>query len=149
MSVPPILTESRLPYEIILHPPAYTAQKRARFMHVPGAQVAKCVLLNGPGGYILAVLPATRHVDTESLSEALGGPVRLADEKDVAEVFRDCEWGVAAPFGTRYGLRTILDESLAPDAWIVFEVNTHSEAVRMRCADFEELEQPKRLRFAR
>lgn len=149
MSVPPILTESRLPYEIILHPPAYTAQKRARFMHVPGAQVAKCVLLKGPGGYILAVLPATRQVDTEHLGAVLGGPVRLADEKDVAEVFRDCEWGVAAPFGTRYGLRTFLDESLAPDAWIVFEVNTHTEAVRMRCADFEELEQPRRLRFAK
>ena len=149
MSLPPILTESRLPYEIILHPPAYTAQKRAHMLHTPGAQVAKCVLLMGPTGYVLAVLPATRYVDTVCLSRALEGPVRLADAKEVADVFRDCEWGVAAPFGTRYGLHTFLEESLTPEAWIVFEVNTHSEAVRMRCRDFEELEQPRRLRFAR
>lgn len=149
MSVPTILTESRLPYEIILHPPAYTAQKRARMLHVPGAQVAKCVLLMGPAGYLLAVLPATRHVDTAVLCQELGGPVRLANEREVADVFRDCEWGVAAPFGTRYGLPTFLDESLSPEAWVVFEVNTHTEAVRLRCRDFEELEQPRRLRFAR
>lgn len=147
--VPPILTESRLPYEIILHPPAYTAQKRAHMLHVPGSQVAKCVLLKGPAGYLVAVLPATRHVDAARLSDVLGGPVRLADAREVADVFRDCEWGVAAPFGTRYGLPTLLDDSLAADAWVVFEVNTHTEAVRMRCRDFEELEQPRRLRLAR
>ena len=147
--VPSILSDSRIAYEVLVHPPAFTAQKRAKYLRLPGATVAKCVLLAGPAGFVLAVLPAPRHVDTEALAQALGGPVRLADEREVAEVFRDCEWGVVAPFGTIYGLPTLLDESLAPDAWVVFELNTHSEAVRMRCRDFEELEKPRRLRFAR
>lgn len=149
MSVPPILTDSHIPYQVLVHPPAFTAQKRAKYLHVPGSEVAKCVLLKGPAGSVLAVLPATRHIDTEELGQRLGCPLRLATEREIAEVFRDCEWGVVAPFGTRYGVRTILDESLAADAWIVFELNTHTEAVRMRCRDFEELERPERLRFAR
>jgi Ala-tRNA(Pro) deacylase len=148
MSVPPILIDSAIPYQVLVHPPAFTAQKRAKYLHVPGADVAKCVLLKGSAGYVLAVLPATRHVDTAQLGRALGVPVRLATEAEIAAVFRDCEWGVVAPFGTHYGMPTFLEESLAPDAWVVFELNTHTEAIRMRCRDFEELERPRRLRFA-
>ena len=32
--------------------------------------------------------------------------------------------------------------------WFVFEANTHAEAIRMRCRDFEQLEKPQRLSFA-
>jgi Ala-tRNA(Pro) deacylase len=149
MSLPAALTDSSIPYQVLVHPPAFSAQKRAKYLHVPGDEVAKCVLLKGPTGFVLAVLPATRQIATEQLAIALGGPMRLASEQEIAEVFRDCEWGVVAPFGTHYGLPTYLDESLAPDAWVVFELTTQTEAVRLRCRDFEELERPRRLRFAR
>ncbi len=149
MRIPDILAERHVPFETIVHPPAFTAQKRAKFLHLPGAQVAKCVLLVGAKGRVLAVLPASRQIDMERLAEALGGPVRVADTDEVADTFRDCEWGVVAPFGTLYGVPTLIDESLSSDALIVFETTTHAEAIRMRCRDFEELEQPRRLRFAR
>lgn len=141
------LTDRHVTFESILHPPAFTAQKRARFMRVPGRQVAKTVLVAGPAGYVLAVLPATHHIDTTALAHHLGGPVRLADRREVAKVFRDCEWGVVAPFGQLYGLPTLLEESLAPDAEIVLEADSHAEAIRMRCSDFERLENARRLRF--
>jgi Ala-tRNA(Pro) deacylase len=149
MRVPDFLMEQHVPFERLLHPPAFTAQKRAKYLHIPGRQVAKSVLFVGPGGYFLAVLPAIRHVDTWKLAQALGGAVRLADAREVADVFRDCEWGVVPPFGGLYGLTTVLEEELAPDALIVFEGNTHAEAVRLRCRDFERLERPRRLQFAR
>jgi Ala-tRNA(Pro) deacylase len=149
MRVPDFLAEQHVVFETILHPPAYTAQKRARFMRVPGKQVAKCVLLLGPRGYLLAVLPATHHVNTDKLAAAFDGPVRLADDREIAEVFRDCEWGVVPPFGTLYELTTLLDTDLDPEAFIVFESNSHAEAVRMRCRDFIELERPRRLSFSR
>src|SRR6266542_4474841 len=103
------LSDLGVAFETVLHPPAFTAQKRAKFLHVTGKQVAKSVLLAGPGGYFLAVLPATHQVDTAALARELGGPVRLADGPEIAEVFRDCEWGVVVPFGTLYGLPTLLD----------------------------------------
>jgi Ala-tRNA(Pro) deacylase len=107
------------------------------------------VLLVGPAGPLLAVLPATHHIDTAVLAAQLDGPVRLATADELADLFRDCEWGVVPPFGTLYGIATLLDESLAPDDLIVFEANGHMEAVRLRCRDFERLEGPRRLRFAR
>jgi Ala-tRNA(Pro) deacylase len=148
MPVPHFLSDQDISFETLFHAPAYTAQRRAKYLHLPGAQVAKAVLLAGPGGYVLAVLPATRHIDTTILAAALGGPVRLANEAEIADVFRDCEWGVVAPFGTRYGVPTLLDESLAAESILVLEVNARAEAVRVRRADFEEVERPRRLRFA-
>jgi hypothetical protein len=34
-------------------------------------------------------------------------------------------------------------------SWIAFERNSHVEALRMKCRDFEELDKAWRLRFAR
>jgi Ala-tRNA(Pro) deacylase len=149
MGVPEFLAERQVPFETLLHPPAFTAQKRARFLHLPGRQVAKVVLLHGPDGYLLAVLAATDRVATESVAQALGGPVRLADDTEIADIFPDCEWGVVPPFGTLYGLPVLLDERIAPEALLVFETTRHVEAVRMRCRDFERLEHPRRLPLAR
>ena len=149
MRVADFLAEQHVPFESLLHPPAFTAQNRAKFLHLPGRQVAKSVLLKGSRGCLLAVLPATHHVNTETLTQALGGPVRLANDAEVADTFQDCEWGVVPPFGALYGLPVVLDETLSPDSLMVFEGNSHAEAVRMLCRDFEELEKPRRLRFAR
>jgi Ala-tRNA(Pro) deacylase len=148
MRVPDYLTENQVCFETLLHAPAYSAQQRAKHLHVSGRQVAKSVLLSAAEGYLLAVLPATHHIDTDRLGRALGGPVRLADDREAARVFRDCEWGVVPPFGTLYGLPTLLDDSLDPETLIVFEGNTSVEAVRVRCGDFERLEKPRRLAFA-
>ena len=149
MGIADYLVEERIDFEWLPHPPAYTAQKRAKYLRVPGEQVAKCVLLAGPAGYLLAVLPATHQVDTRALAEHLGGAVRLATDLEITDVFRDCEWGVVSPFGARYGIVTLLDDSIESDALIVLETHTQFEAVRLRCRDFERVEKPRRLRFAR
>src|SRR5438132_460442 len=99
MRVPLFLTEQHVPFETIVHAPAFTAQKRAKVLHCRGSQVAKTLLLVGPSGHFLAVLPATHQLDTEALALALGGPVRLASSREITEIFRDCEWGVVEPFG--------------------------------------------------
>lgn len=148
MRVPEFLAEQQVAFEALIHPPAFTAQKRARFLGISGYCVAKSVLLHGPAGYFLAVLPATHHIHRDVLVRELGGAVRIATDDEVAAIFRDCEWGVVSPFGTLYELPVILDESLHADLEIVFEGQTHAHAIRMRCGDFERLERPRRLRFA-
>jgi Ala-tRNA(Pro) deacylase len=149
MRVPLFLTDQQVPFDTLIHPPAFTAQRRAKYLRVPGRQLAKSVLLAGANGYRLAVLPATHRVDTERVARELGEPFRLATDQEIADVFRDCEWGALAPFGTLYGLSTILDDTLDPDALMVFEAQTHAVAIRMRCRDFERLEKPHRFRFAK
>ena len=84
------------------------------------------------------------------MSKSQGNAMLLsASDAEIAAIFRDCEWGVVPPFGALYGLSTVLDDAIAPDDLIVFELNTHVEAIRIRCRDFERLERPRRLQFAR
>ncbi len=149
MCVGDYLTEQRIDFERLLHPVAFSAQKRAKYLHLSGDLVAKSVLLCGPKGYLLAVLPATHRVDTQAVAAYVGGPVRLAKVPEIADVFPDCEWGVVPPFGTQYGVPTLLEDSIAPDSHIVLETNSQFEAVRMRCRDYERVERPHRLEFAR
>jgi Ala-tRNA(Pro) deacylase len=149
MRVPAFLRDQRIAFETVYHAPAYTATRRARYLGRAGREVAKGVLLIGPAGFVLAVLPATHQIDTDRLAAVLGGPVRLASEREVAGIFPDCEYGVVPPFGSLYGLPTLLEESVPPDAWIVCEGNLRAVDVRLRCRDFERLETPRRLRLAR
>jgi len=148
MHVPQFLSGQPVVFETIVHPPAYSAQRLAKCLHVSGRQVVKAVLLSGPSGFFLAVLPATQQVNTDILENELAGSVRLATQMEMASLFRDCEWGVVPPFGILYHLPTILEDRLDPKSMLVFEGNTHFEAIRMRCQDFERLERPRRLRFA-
>jgi Ala-tRNA(Pro) deacylase len=149
MSLADYLQEQRVPFRTLLHPPAFTAQRRAKYLHVSGHRVARAVLLSGPEGLFLTVLPASRQIDLAEVSAFWGGPVRLARAEETARVFRDCEWGVVSPFGNRYGLPTLIDASLPEDTWIVLEGATRHEAVLLHCGDFERLSGSYRVSFAR
>ncbi|MFM7149923.1 MAG: aminoacyl-tRNA deacylase [Gemmataceae bacterium] len=149
MSLVSYLDEQRVPFQTILHPPAFTAQRRAKYLRVSGHYVARAVLLHGPEGFFLAVLPATYRVDLPALTQFFGGPVRLAHRDETARHFRDCEWGVVSPFGNRYGLLTLIDSSVPTDTWIFLEGGTHVEAVLLHGSDFERLSGSFRFPFTR
>jgi Ala-tRNA(Pro) deacylase len=148
MRVPLFLRDHHVGFQVLLHAPAHTAQRRAKYLHVPGRHVAKCVLLSAPAGFVVAVLPATHRLDMDALGRNLGQPVRLAEESEIAQLFGDCQWGGLVPFGALYGLTTIVDEAFDPQGSLVFAAQRHGQAIRMRYADFARLEQPRRFRFA-
>jgi Ala-tRNA(Pro) deacylase len=143
------LAQHHVEFEFLQHAPAFSAPRLASQLRLPGTQVAKTVLLRGPDSLLLAVLPSTHQVDLAALSCALGGPVRLARAEDMVDVFYNCEFGMAPPFGKLYGLPVWLDDSIPSDSLLVFEGQTCVESVRMRCSDFERLEKPRRLTLAR
>lgn len=149
MGIPEYLTDERVPFERLAHPPAYCAQKLAKWLHVPGRRVAKAVLLYGPGGLFVAVLPATHQIDMVRIAQMQGGPVRLASEAEMAATFLDCEWGAVSPFGNLYGLPTLLDDSIEANDWIVAEAGSHVDAVRLSARDFARLAGCRRGAFAR
>ncbi len=142
------LNEAEVPFESMLHPPAFTASKRARFLHVPGKQVVKCVLVAAGRSYAVAVLRSTDHINLEALRPVYGLPVRLATTDELAAQLSDCGRGAATPFGSLYGLRTLLEDGIRPDDLILFEAQQHHMAIRMLCREFERLEKPTRCRFA-
>jgi Ala-tRNA(Pro) deacylase len=148
MQISEFLADQQVVFEPVPHPPAFSANKLAKYLRISGSHVAKAVLLYGGDGFLLAILPATHMIDVKLLGEELGGSVRLASAQEIAWVFRDCEWGVVPPFGALYGLQTLLEDSISPEAMMVFESQTHVEAIRLKCHDYERLERPRRLRFS-
>lgn len=138
------LDENRISYEILTHPPAYTAQEIAAAQHVKGRDFAKVVIVEAANRPLIVVLPATRRLDLLKLEPliALGGQPRLAHEHEFTHLFGPCEAGAMPPFGNLYGLPVYVDRSLAEEEFIVFQAGTHTETVRMRYADFVQLVKP-------
>ena len=151
MRIEQFLRDKGVEFTVVPHQDTYDAQRMAQALHVPGREVAKTVLLRADSDFahIVAVLPATKSIDLDRVSEALGGSkVELATEIEIAHHCPDCEMGVLPPFGSQYGMKTIVDTSLAEDEEIFFEGNTHHEAIRMKFADFRRIEQPLVFSFA-
>lgn len=152
MNIANMLKEKNVQFETIPHRDTYEAQRMAEELHVSGREVAKTVLLRVDDGqdYVVAVLPANKVVDLDSATGVLGGSkTELATEDEVARQCPDCETGVLPPFGSQYGMQTIVDESLKEDENIFFEGNTHHESIRMTLNDFLKIEEPKIRRFAK
>ena len=149
MTIRSYLQSRAVDFDFLLHRPTHSATDLAGSLHVPGRAVAKGVLVRAGDAYVLAVLPATRRVDTARLSEILGVPeVRIATQPEVERVFADCEPGALPPFGRLYGLKTVLDLSLALGDQMTFVANMRHEGVRMRFADYEAIEAPIGARFS-
>ena len=143
-----LLDKNKVRYTTMTHSPAYTAQAAAATLHVPGQELAKTVVVKAGEEMVLAVLPASYHVNLKKLGEILGKPVRLATEDEFAGLFPDCELGAMPPFGVLYGLPVVADKVLAEDEEIVFNAGTHRDAIRMRFEDFEKLAKPQLASFA-
>lgn len=143
MNVYEFLDRHRAKYETLPHAPTYDAQRLAQAIAESGHHVAKTVLLKSDADYLLAVVPATHTIDLADARQLLRADyLELASEEEVAKRFPDCETGAVPPFGSQYGMTTLVDEALSEAEEIVFEGNTHDQAVRMRFADYFKLEKP-------
>jgi Ala-tRNA(Pro) deacylase len=142
------LDESQIPYSVVTHSTAYTAQGTAATLQISGKELAKSVVLSTDEEMILAVLPAPNHVRLYQLGAEVGKSLRLATEQEFSSLFPDCELGAMPPFGSLYNLPACVNESLAADEAIVFNAGTHRDAIRMRYDDFVRVAKPQVCSFA-
>lgn len=143
------LDEHNIKYTIIKHSSAYTAQEIAASAHISGKELAKTVMIKFDGKMAMAVLPASYKISFDDLKEVLGvEKVRLAYEQEFMDKFPDCEVGAMPPFGNLYDLEVYVAESLADDEEIAFNACSHTELIKMKYKDFEELVKPKRMKFS-
>ena len=118
-SIHDFLRDAQVPYVVIPHPPAFTAQDEAAAMHVSGRMWAKVVVCLVDDRPIEAVLPATMTVNLDLLRAlARADEIRLADERELQSLFPDCEPGAMPPLGPLYGQDVYVDIALAQAAEI-------------------------------
>lgn len=129
--------------DVLPHQEVFTSQEVAQSSHLPGRNVAKVVVLRDAArDHLMAVLPASEHVDLDALRSTTGRlGLELAPEDDLRSLFPDCELGAMPPFGHLYGLKMYLDPCLADhDIW--FQAGNHHEIVRMAYETYEQLARP-------
>ncbi len=131
-------------YYVVSHSRAYTAQEIAASAHVPGKELAKTVIVKIKGILAMVVLPASRQLDFELLGAMAGSrEIHLADEREFANLFPDCELGAMPPFGNLYGMEVFVDEELEEDDEIAFNAGALTELVRLSYADYRMLVHPR------
>ncbi len=143
------LDEHGVRYVTVRHSPAFTAQEVAASAHLSGYEMAKTVIVKVNGQMAMAVLPAPMHVDLPHLKELIGADkVELAHESEFKERFAESELGAMPPFGNLYGMDVYVADRLADDEYIAFNAGTHTELIRLRYREFEQLVRPRVLAFA-
>lgn len=137
------LKKHHVDYELIEHPPAYTAQELAAISHVPGKDFAKTVILKVDGKLIMVVEPANVKVDLLALKKLMGAKkLELASEYEFKNEFPDCETGAMPPFGNLFNMDVYMAESMKKDKDIAFNAGSHSEILKMSCKSFIDLVKP-------
>ncbi len=145
-----VLDRSGVAYTHTVHPLAYTAREVAAAEHLPAQEVAKVVVFLAESGYRMVVLPASKVVDFQELRAMLGfSHARLATEKELSQLFPDCDLGAMPPFGNLYNVPVYIDSSLLADEKIAFNAGTHRDVVHMRLDDYRKLANPEVVSLAR
>lgn len=145
------MMEHGLRYDVLTHPHSQNSMDTAHLARIPTNSFAKSVVLEDDHGYLMAVLPSSQHVQLGILSKAMHRELRLASEPELSTLFADCEAGAVPPLGAAYGMRMIVEESLADQDEIYFESGDHEKIFQMSRGDFMtmmEMENAQRMHFS-
>lgn len=143
------LDNAHISYAHTKHSLAFTAMEVAFAEHLSPHKLAKTVVYAGAQGYGLAVLPADYLVNLDTLGYFLNdSTIRLATERELSELFPECELGAMPPLGNLFHLPVLVDTSVAEQEFIAFNAGTHRDVVHMHFGDFKRLEDPAIGKFA-
>lgn len=142
------LDEKRIPYSVMFHKEAFTAQEVAATEHISGYKFAKVVILKSGKKYFMAVVPAPYYVDLKKFQKKLGlKELTLASEDELDKLFPDCDTGAEPPFGNLYNLPVYIDPSIAKNEEIVFNAGYHNETITIKTKDYLKYVKPEKFSF--
>jgi Ala-tRNA(Pro) deacylase len=130
------LAERGVKYDVVEHPFAVTASESAKTSHVSLNRLAKAVVLKGDEGFMLAVLPASSHIQFGRLRKQLGADVDMANEEQIETLFVDCERGAVV---LRMGSRSLLTTAWQCEPEIYLEGGDHASLVHISGSTFQRL----------
>ena len=143
------LDSQDIPYEVLHHSQASTAQEVAHSLHVSGKRCVKAVVVGGDERPALVVIPASYRLNFQELMATLEvSRLDMLPESELVGLFPDCDLGAVPPFGNLYGMDVWVDRSVADAEEILFCAGTHEDCIRMRYSDFAKVTLPRLGRFA-
>lgn len=134
------LDRAHVDFDLIAHRRTETAADEARAVGVSPDEVAKTIVLASGGGFVRAVIPASKRLDLYKVRELLDDSnARLAREEEVVFAYPVYELGAVPPFGGPGGERVLVDRGLADRVFVALEAGTQRESIWLRMADLLEL----------
>jgi len=125
-----------VPFEVILHPRAFTSIAEARAIGVEAGDVVKTVVLDHRREHVLAVIPASRRLDMRLVHQALDDPhAALASEPEVRRAYPEFEAGALPPLGSLLETTMLLDPAVLEHETVIFAAGTQNESLRIRTED--------------
>jgi Ala-tRNA(Pro) deacylase len=118
-------------HELLEHDPTMSAAEEARATGEPANKVAKTIVLEDRGGYVLAVVPGDERLDIHKLRELLGATksLRLATEAEMADLFPSFEVGAVPPFGPTSPKLEVVDRRLLDEDRVLCAAGDHRHSV--------------------
>jgi len=126
-------------YELVRHTRTRTSLGSVRAAHIPAGRLAKSVLLEDERGYVLAILPASCHLDLDEIELQTRRRLELASEAEVGDLFSDCEVGAVPAAGSAYGIPTLVEASLLRMPDVYLEGGDHEALVHLSGMAFRAL----------
>jgi Ala-tRNA(Pro) deacylase len=138
------LMDRDIAYELVPHPHTETALGSAAASRLTADSVVKAVVLKGGDGFMVALLPASRHINFDELRRLLGEDVDIASEEQIESLFVDCEPGAVPALSGAYGLAVVVDDSLAKQRDLYLESGDHANLVHISGRNFQKLTESAR-----
>ena len=132
-------------WSTLAHEPTPTSEDSARVRGVSLASGAKAMILSVKPGddFIMVVISAAEKMDSKKLKKVgQFKSTRFASVEEVMEV-TGCVSGAVPPFGSLFGLRTFVDESLQLQGETInFNAGLRTLSVTMSVSDYIATEAP-------
>lgn len=145
------LTDNAIPYQVVNHPHSNSSNGSAINAQIPLNLIAKAVILKDhEDRKVMAVLPAKNKISLSALNDELLGSYHLLKEREIYDMFSDCEHGAIPPVAEAYNMPMICDTLLDNLEYVYIEAGDHNNLLRIAHDDFETMvANGKHIRFSR
>ncbi len=126
-------------YELVEHPYSISGLDTAEKAHIPAEKLAKSIMLEDEGGYLMAVCSASRRIKLGELYREINRRLEFVNESELADVLGDCVLGAVPPTGDLYEMDVVVDMELFMQPDVYFEAGDHEDLVHVSAEAFQQL----------
>ncbi|MEA3299009.1 MAG: YbaK/EbsC family protein [Pseudomonadota bacterium] len=134
------LDDHHIHYDTLSHRHSSNSMETAATAKVPLSQLAKAVVFRDENRqYLMAVVPSLCRAEVSRLNTLTAHQLSLAEERELGQLFGDCEVGAVPPLGTAYDVPVIWDERLGEMEDLYLEAGDHENLVHLKRGEFTRL----------
>lgn len=143
-----LLDENHAPYQIKEHAPTRTSEESALHRGEPLKIGAKAMVLKTDKGFMMAVLPADKKIDSSAVKGLFTTKnLRFASKEELVEL-TGLVPGAIPPFGMLFNIPMIVDEALLEEEWMAFNAGSLEKSIKMKIKDYIRITNPRMEQFS-